>query len=224
MRYELSFANGKMVFDWELMTVEIEAKLGRKVGDEEWGPVQGTYPFEEVPLFTSFFVTGTSALLGLEVEVRGKMVISSEGFVLEIYKMREPQKNKVAFLLAYDTKNKTSSAFVFNKANLYAFLQMIKERDKVVPVRESVWEKRDGELFVNRLPVPFQPRKALEWILLDGIREGRYPRINLTWEEGVIRIGGRRLSLFRRNGQQEVSHLSLSLKDPVDVMRILSCL
>ena len=151
MRYELSFANGRIVFDWELMTVEVSAKHGRKTEEKEWKPVEGTYPFEELPLFTSFFLTGMSALHDLDVEVRGKMVISSEGFVLEMYRMREPQRGKVAFLLAYDTKNDASSSFIFNRANLYAFLQMIKERDKVVPVRETVWERSGSELYVNRL-------------------------------------------------------------------------
>jgi len=86
MVYEFTFANGLVVFDWELGTIRVSAERGRKVGNEEHGPVKGEYPFEE---------------------------------------------DKVpAFLLAHDKKNKTSSAFLFNRPNLYAFLKMIKERGK----------------------------------------------------------------------------------------------
>ena len=30
MRYEFTFASGKVVFDWELGTVELKGKFGRK--------------------------------------------------------------------------------------------------------------------------------------------------------------------------------------------------
>lgn len=224
MRYEFTFASGRVAFDWEVGTVEIRAEHGRKVGEEEWSPVEGTYPFEEVPIFTSFFVTGMIALYGIDVDVRGKMVVSSEGFVLEVYRVKEPQKGKVAFLLAYDTRRKMSSVFIFNKANLYAFLQMIKEREKVVPVGETVWEKTGEGIYVNRLPVPFQHAKALEWVLLEGLREGKYPPLRLGWNEGSFRISGRRLSVFRKRDSAEVPYLSISLKNPIDAIRILSCL
>jgi len=223
MIYEFTFANGTVAFDWGTGMVSIKARHGRKVGDEEYGPVEGEYSFEELPLFTSFFVTGMSALYGTEQEVRGKMVISTEGFVLEMYRAKNPGK-AVAFLLAYDTKKKQSSVFLFNRPNLYAFLQMIKSVDKVVSVRDIVWERINGELYVNRLHVPFQKVKVLEWVLMEGLKEGRYPSIRQEWSGGSMSIRGNRLSFFRNREGKQVPFFSLSLKDPIDVFRMLSCL
>ena len=223
MRYEFRFGNGTVAFDWEMGVVEVRAKMGRKKEEKEWAPVEGEYPFEELPLFTSFFVTGMSALLGVDVEVRGKMVITSEGFVLEIYKTKD--EKRPAFLLAYDTKKDASSVFMFNRPTLYAFLQMIKSRDKVVPVRESVWEKEGGVVYVNRMEIPFAGAKALEWVLLEGLKDGgKYPALSFRWDEGRLRLYGNRVSLLKARGESEVPYLSVSVKDPLDAMRILSCL
>ncbi len=224
MKYEFSFPGGGVIsFDWELRTIRLYSNYGRKSQEKEWKPIEGEYSFEELPLFTSFFVTGMSALYGLDTEIRGKMVITSEGFVLEIYKAKE-NGNRPAFLLAYDTKNEMSSAFVFNRASLYAFLQMIKVQDKIVSAGETVWEKSGGDVYLNRLLIPFQKAKALEWTLFEGLREGKYPLLTQVWDEGVLRIRGRRLEVIRKREDREQPFVSLSLKNPIDVMRILSCL
>jgi len=52
----------------------------------------------------------------------------------------------------------------------------------------------------------------------------RFPPVNQVWNGGRMRITGRKLEFYRIKEGKEFPSFSLSLKDKIDIYRILSCL
>ncbi|WP_461829986.1 hypothetical protein [Aquifex sp.] len=218
--YKFTFPQGEVIFDFENSTIELHGKAGRKKDGEVFEPIEGAYSLEEIPLFTGFYLTGLTILEGIDMKVKGKMYIGSEGFLLEFFKLDSPVDGKVGFLLAQDLKNKRATKFSFNRANLYAFLKMLEEREKIVPVENTVWEKREGKVFVNRVEVPFQKAKALRYALKEILRKKEIPRLVQEWEEG-------RLTLHKNKLEVQVNGKTLgriNLSDVGNISRLLVCL
>ena len=218
--YKFTFPQGEVIFDFENSIIELHGKVGRKKDGEVFEPIEGTYSLEEIPLFTGFYLTGLTILEGIDMKVKGKMYIGSEGFLLEFFKLDSPVDGKVGFLLAQDLKNKRATRFSFNRANLYAFMKMLEEREKLIPVENTVWEKREGKVFVNRTEVPFQKAKALRYALKEVLRKREIPRLVQEWEEG-------RLTLYRNRLEVQVNGKTLgriNLSDVGNISRLLVCL
>ena len=219
MRYEFTFGKGRVVFDWSRRTIFFESE-GKRKG---FNAINGEYPFEEGPLFTNFFVAGICALCRLS-DIHAKMVLSREGFVLEFYQTKKVEQGKVGFLLATDNRKKASSAFMFNKPNLYAFLLMLKERDKIVPVQDSVWEKQEGRTFVNKIEIPFQKAKALEWSLWQKLYSPISFSFTYEWENGRIHVLKRTLIVEKKRKEKFITLTEIDISNEINIARILSCL
>jgi len=219
--YRFSFPQGEITFDFENGLIDLKGKIGREKNGEKFEPIKGIYPLEEIPLFTGFYLTGLTILENIDFQVKGKMYIGREGFLLEFFRFSEPVDSKVGFLLAQDLKNKRATKFSFNRANLYAFLKMLEEQDKMIPVENTVWEKNEGKVFVNRIEIPFQKAKATKFALKEILRGNKIPHLVQEWENGRLRIAGKKLEVFKAEGRRIGI---INLEDIGNLSRLLVCL
>ena len=73
----------------------------------------------------------------------------------------------------------------------------------MVSVDDIVFEKREGNVFIQGIPLPFQEAKVLFYALDLYLRTGHLPAINQDWEYGKLMLWNtkKRIDFFKRDGE-----------------------
>ncbi len=108
-----------------------------------------------------------------------------------------------AFITFIDETENFKRTFLLNIFNLYALWELLRIQDKVVSVDDLVFERREGSVVIQGVPLPFQKAKALFYALDLYLRTGQVPAVNQDWEYGKLMLWNskKRLDFFKRNGE-----------------------
>ncbi len=130
-----------------------------------------------------------------------------------------------AIITFIDESEGFKRSFMFNIFNIYALWELFRMQDKVVSVDDLVFERREGNLFVQGIPVPFQKAKAIFHALDEYLRNGKLPAINQDWEYGRIMLWTEkgRMDLFKKNGGNLIPYGVVRM-NPDNALRIMSVL
>jgi len=130
-----------------------------------------------------------------------------------------------AILIFIDEPTNFKKSFLFNIYNLYALWELFRMQDKVVSVDDLVWERREGNVFLQGIPVPFQKAKALFFALDQYLRTGQVPSVNQVWEYGKLILSApkKRLDFFRKSGNVLIPSGVINI-NPDNALRIMSVL
>lgn len=116
---------------------------------------------------------------------------------------QNPQKKRRTrvILTFIDETSGFKRSFLLNIFNVYALWELFRLQDKVVSVENLVFERREGNVFIQGIPIPFQKAKALFYALDVFLRTGRVPAINQDWEYGRIMLWNakKRMDFFKRS-------------------------
>jgi len=152
-----------------------------------------------------------------------RKVIDLRGLFYE--KRENGQKYPRAVLNFIDETANFKKTFLFNIFNLYALWELFRLQDKVVSVEDLVWERREGNVFLQGVFVPFQKAKALFFALDQYLRTGEIPSVNQDWEYGRIMLWAskKRLDFFKRSGDALIPSGVIELNQDT-ALRIMSVL
>lgn len=120
----------------------------------------------------------------------------------------------------HETKNQ-GYIFKIQRPVLFAFLSMFKEIDKKVLVQDLIAEKKNGMTYLDGIFLPFQERKALEFLIEDFLtyKIARFHR--LDWVYGRLDFDRRKIRLFEKD-ENEKLHLKKEIGVDVDSITKLS--
>jgi len=88
------------------------------------------------------------------------------------------RKRPRAVLTFIDETANFKRSFLLNIFNLYALWELFRMQDKVVSAGDLVFERREGNVFIQGIPLPFQKAKATFHALDTFLKTGSIPAIN----------------------------------------------
>ena len=137
----------------------------------------------------------------------------------------EFRKRPRALITFIDEPENFKRTFLFNVFNLYALWELFRLQNKVVSVDDLVFERRDGNVLVQGVPLPFQKAKALFYALDLYLRTGQVPAVNQDWEYGRLMLWNtkKRMDFFRKNGEVFIPSgvIRMSADNALRIMSVL---
>jgi len=164
-----------------------------------------------------------------------RKVIELRGILYERKKEEEEEENQPdngqtvrmprALLTFIDEPGSFKKTFMLNIYNVYALWELFRAQDKVVSVDDLVFERREGNVFIQGVPLPFQKAKSVFYALDRYLREGYLPGINQEWEYGKLMLWRtkKRIDFFKKNGETLIPSGVIRV-NPDNAFRLMSVL
>lgn len=211
--FEFTVAKGSILFDFSQDRVVLRMEEGEKefpapVNLHNFCVVIGGILYRKNITRKQVFFTGKPGERKV-IEIRGSLYRKKKEDHQQETENQEEQDQKQervwprALITFIDETENFKRTFLFNIFNLYALWELFRIQDKVVSVGDLVFERKEGNVFIQGVSLPFQKAKALFFALDVYLREGSLPGINQDWEYGRLMLWSskERLDFFRKNGE-----------------------
>ncbi|HHJ63315.1 MAG TPA: hypothetical protein ENJ61_00245 [Aquifex aeolicus] len=214
--FEFTVARGSILFDFSQERVVLRLDEGEEkefpapVNLHNFCVVAGGILYRKAIVRKQVFFTGKPGERKV-IEIRGSLYRKrkeEEQKEEQEFQEGQEQRNRQegvwprAFITFIDETENFKRTFLLNIFNLYALWELFRVQDKVVSVDDLVFERKEGSVFIQGVPLPFQKAKALFYALDLYLRTGQIPGINQDWEYGKLMLWNskKRLDFFKKNG------------------------
>jgi len=232
--YPFVWENSKLVFDWDAGVLHVEFAENKRHYKKD-------IPLSTFPIHTFYTIGGLIYYAGIIPGGQAEYKLGTEGIVMDFIPATKPKKREKALIKYQDDREMIYTRFYFNRLRLKAFLDMLEAVDKtisvaqipegkrrdqtsILPEREVLLIKENGDVFVEDIPIPLPDRSAIYENLKRVVSfQDAYP-MTITYEDGRLNLGGGNFEVFKKEGDQFVPHkrLRLGREDALRMMCVIS--
>ncbi|WP_457641303.1 hypothetical protein [Persephonella sp.] len=130
----------------------------------------------------------------------------------------------IATLKVIHEQKKQGFIFKLRKPMIYTFAKIFEDIDKILKIQKLIVKKSDGISYFEDIPLPFQERYSLRYLLERYIFFGeKLPRYMLTWQQGRIELSSRRIRVYARYDDNfyPLREMGVNIDDCIKLLMVL---
>ena len=193
-QYKIAFKGGFLIFDFE--NEKIIAKSEKGVGD--------LAPLDLVVdgiiwNLQNWYLTVVDILRNRFFN-KAEFRIPQEDFHMEL--IPHSLDGEALLKVIHETK-KQGYIFKVSRRNLFALKEMFEEIDKIFQIDDVFFKKEKDNTYIADIPIPFQVKKNLKYVLSKYVYENQIEKYFFTWEGGRVDFNGYRFRLFEKTDDEK---------------------